>query len=160
MKEIIIIAAVAKNNVIGYKGVIPWKIKDDLRRFREMTLGHPVIMGRKTYESIPEKNRPLEGRVNFVVSRNLEKREEKNLIIVNSLYEAIRKAKLKDNVIYIAGGGEIYRQSMDLANRLEITKVNEEFLGDTFFPEIDENFWEIIKEENHGFYSFITYKRK
>ncbi|GIU68762.1 MAG: dihydrofolate reductase [Candidatus Pacearchaeota archaeon] len=160
MKEVIIIAAVANNNVIGHEGKIPWNIKEDLKRFRQLTLGYPVIMGRKTYESIPEKNRPLEGRINIVVSRTLERDFSGNPIIVNSLYEAVRKAKSISNVVYIAGGGEIYKQSMDLANKLEITRIYKDFFGDVFFPEIDERLWEIIKIERHNDYSFITYKRR
>lgn len=159
MKEIILIAAVAEGRVIGKDGTIPWHHQDeidygeDLSRFKDLTLGHVVVMGRRTYESL---GRPLPKRTNVVITRNRDYDVPK-ATVVRSLEEALRQ---EDDKIYVIGGQEIYEQAMPLATRLEITEIHANYGGDTFFPEIDEEEWEITKREDRGHYSFLTYVRK
>mgnify|MGYP002760349732 FL=1 len=137
MTEITMIAAVSENNVIGSDGGIPWDIPEDMKHFRELTTGKTVIMGRKTYESLPEDYTPLPGRQNIVLSRSDPDIEAE---VVESLEEAYRKS---ENQIFIIGGESVYSQAMKDADRLEITRVHREMDGDAFFPEIGEG-W--IKE--------------
>ena len=153
--EKIIIAALSNNTVIGNKGKIPWHISEDLKRFRRLTLGKLVIMGRKTYESI---GKPLDKRVNLVVTRNREF-SGKGIIICQSIEEALEKSEKYGKKIYISGGEEIYKQTIDLADRLELTRVNREVEGDSFFPQIDYNKWREIFRENHKDFSFVSYER-
>jgi dihydrofolate reductase len=153
-KEIIVIVAVAKNNVIGKDNRMPWHNKEDLERFKSLTLNHTVIMGRKTFLSLPIK--PLPRRENIVLSRNNFKFD--NVIVKESLDEAINHSKNK--MVFIIGGSSVYEESMKFANKLEITKIDKEYEGDTFFPEIDGSEWELIKEERKEYYSFQTYIRK
>jgi len=155
MSEIIIIAAVAKNNVIGKDGKIPWHIKEDFQHFKELTLKHPVIMGRKTFESLPIK--PLPGRINIVITRQPGLNYE-GVIVKNSIDEAIEYCKDSEK-IFIIGGQSVYEQGMKFADRLEITRLNKEYEGDTFFPKFDSNEWILKKKEEHNGYSFNTYVR-
>jgi dihydrofolate reductase len=146
--EITIVAAVAENGVIGHLGQMPWRLKGDLKHFRRITMGKPVIMGRKTFDSI---GKPLDGRDNIIVSRNLEP-EGGNVQVAYSLEEAVRLAELacsKAGVgeICVIGGGEIYREMMPLAARLCITRVHAEPAGDTHFPEISDADWKEIHRE-------------
>lgn len=143
--KIVIIAAVAQNGVIGRDGKIPWRIPSDMANFVESTKGHPVIMGRKTYESIPEKFRPLDrGRTNIVITRHPEKVtfSTEGIHLASSLREAIKIASCFDKGVFIAGGSEIYREALPLANTLLLTTVCAEVEGDTKFPEInEEDYW-------------------
>ena len=161
MSEVIVIVAVAKNNIIGNKGDIPWHIKEDFQHFKELTLGHPCIMGDKTYESLPEK--PLPGRENIVLTFDKNYHPD-GAVIKHSFEDALEycKDKLK---VYICGGATIYKLGMKVADKLEITRIHKDFKGDTLFPDINLEEWKIIKKEDrvdekHGEYSFITYKRK
>ena len=148
-RKLIIIAAVSENEVIGNKEKIPWDIPEDLARFRRYTLEHLVIMGRK----------PLEDRTNIVVTRN-ENFKPDGILTACSLEDAIKTAEEYDREIYIIGGGEIYKQSIDLATRLILTEVEGEYEGDAHFPEIDENKWTKGVINNYGEYSFVTYIKK
>jgi len=156
--KLIIIAAVSENNVIGRGGIIPWHIPEDLKRFRKLTLGYPVIMGRNTYESVPERFRPLPNRTNVVItSRSMDE----NAISVKSPVEAITSAmELKHDKAYIIGGEKVYNDFMLFADRLEITKIKGNYLGDKFFPRINPRIWERIHEESHGNFLFETYVRR
>ena len=138
---IIIIAAVATNKVIGRDNKMPWKITDDLADFKKITLGKTVIMGRKTYESIGKK---LKNRTIIVISRNKEFLD-KEIMVAHSKEEAINLTPKNKN-IYIAGGEKIYKMFLDIADEIRITKVHQEFEGDTFFPEISKNDWGLFKE--------------
>jgi len=163
MTEIIIIAGIAQNKVIGNKGQLPWHIGEDLKHFKEMTLGHPVIMGRKTFEEVIDKlGKTLPGRTNIVISRSLQDSEH-GAIIVRSVEEAIEEAKKYGETIYIIGGKNIYEQTLDLADKLEITEVYKDFEGDVLFPEVNEAQWkEIAREDKHSGdtkFSFVTYER-
>ena len=153
-KEIIIIVAVSKNNVIGKNNKIPWYIKEDLIRFKKLTSNHTVIMGRKTFLSLPKK--PLPYRENIVLSK--ENFEFDNVIVKDSLTEAI-KSSTKDK-IYIIGGAGVYEEGIRYANRLEITKIHKTYQGDTFFPPINMSEWKLIKEDKRKGYSFETYIRE
>ncbi|MBT4377050.1 dihydrofolate reductase [archaeon] len=156
-----LIAAFSKNNVIGIESRIPWKISDDIKHFKELTIGHPVIMGRKTYESIPEKFRPLPGRKNIVLSR--ENSFNENIYLAKNMEEALQFTN--GNLTYVMGGGEIYNLFLPLSNKMELTKVDKNFEGDSFFPKIDWNDWNLVnsieKQTKKGLkYSFLTYERK
>ncbi|MFH1874941.1 MAG: dihydrofolate reductase [Pseudomonadota bacterium] len=161
MPEIIIIVAVAKNNVIGNKGQIPWYIKDDFKHFKQKTLGHPCIMGDVTYESLPKK--PLPGRENIVLTFNKDYHPE-GASVFYSFEQALKHCQNQEKV-FIIGGASIYKQAMSFANTLEITKIGRDFEGDTYFPEIKAAEWELVGQvnqthEKYGPYSFLTYKRK
>ena len=159
--EINIIAAVSENNVIGMEGEIPWKISEDMKRFKRLTLGCPVIMGRKTYESIPLKFRPLPDRENIVLTSD-ESYSEDGIIIAHSLDHALMKALNFHPQIFIAGGGRVYADAMPLATRLELTLVEGQFKGDTFFPEYSEFsrvVAEIPGETDQYRYRFVTLER-
>ena len=154
--KIHLIAAVAENGVIGKDGGIPWDIPEDLQHFKERTMGHTVIMGRRTFESI---GRPLPGRQNIVVTSTV--RELTGCQIASSLKEAIELAEREQ--IFIIGGSMLYTEALPMADVLDLTFVHEKPEGDTFFPEINR---ELYKEtERKDFdgnppYSFVTYQRK
>jgi dihydrofolate reductase len=158
-----IIAAVAKNNALGKNNDLIWRLPADLKRFKKVTLGHHVIMGRKTFESL---GKPLPNRTTIIISRN-DNYHAEDCIIVNSLEEAIQAAKSDPNP-YILGGGEIYRQALEFADTLDLTLVHHSFEdADTFFPPIDFKKWketnreDFKADETHDFdYSFVTYKKK
>jgi len=156
-----IVVAIAQNNVIGNNNKLLWHIPEDLKYFKSLTMGAPIIMGRKTFESI---GRALPGRLNIIISRN-DAFEAQNCIVVNSLDTAIAKANTY-NEVFIIGGGEIYKQAIDIAHKLYITEVYEAFSGDTFFPYFDSVNWELInkseilKAANGMSFSFLTYQKK
>ena len=156
MSEIIIIAAVSKNNIIGKDGKIPWYIKEDFQHFKELTSGYPVIMGRKTWESLPVK--PLKDRVNIVLTRK-EDFKPKGAIVKHSLKDALDCCKKHDK-IFIIGGQSVYKEGLKFADRLELTKIDKDYDGDTYFPEVNWNELELVKEEKHGDYSFLSYVKK
>jgi dihydrofolate reductase len=153
-----IIVAMSKNRVIGNNNELIWKLSSDLKRFKELTTEHPVVMGRKTYESI---GRPLPNRRNIIITRNLEY-EVEGCEVVSSLEEALL---LTNNNCFIIGGGEIYKQSLEVADKIYLTLVHKEFEGDTTFPELGSD-WATIDtkdfeadEKNEYNYSFIEYDR-
>lgn len=150
-----LIAAVARNGVIGFRGQIPWRLPEDLRHFQALTMGHTVIMGRRTYESI---GNPLPGRQNLVVSAKLQPRE--GYQVVGSLQEGLALATGKE--IFVIGGARLYEEALPLAERLDLTLVDLEPLGDTYFPKIDWSHFEKIDEVQHEgipSYQFVTYGR-
>jgi|TARA_Y100000992_G_scaffold49919_1_gene29317 dihydrofolate reductase len=161
-KGITIIVAASENNVLGKNNNLIWRIPEDLIRFKKLTTGHSVIMGRKTFESMPKA---LPKRRNIIITRN-KKYFAENAEICYSIEEALSLVK-NDPQPFIIGGGQIYLQSMDLANLIELTRIHQDFDGDTFFPEIPSNKWELISEEKISAlnsedlsYSYLTYKRK
>ena len=143
-----IIVAVAENGVIGMDGGMPWRLSSDMKRFKAVTMGNPVIMGRKTFESFP---RALPGRHNIVITRNpaLVLDDAVVSISLDDALEAAQKWGAENNSreVFILGGGEIYRQSMDLTDRLYVTEVEANPDGDTEFPAIDPNIWQINRQE-------------
>ena len=144
-----IIVAVSDNGVIGKDNQLIWHLPADLKYFKETTKGHAVIMGRKNYESIPEKYRPLPGRTNIIVSRNPDYNAPA-CILVNSIEAAIDEAKkLNDNEAFIIGGGEIYRQSLPLADKLFLTRIHGDFEGDTYFDDPKHDDWALVSSRSH-----------
>ncbi|MDG2372586.1 MAG: dihydrofolate reductase [Flavobacteriaceae bacterium] len=161
-KGVTIIAAAAENNALGKDNKLIWHLSEDLKRFKKLTYGHAIIMGRKTFESMPMA---LPKRRNIIITRNkfyLAKGAE----VCNSIEEALSIVK-DDLQPFIIGGGEIYRQSMELVDRIELTRIHEEFNADTFFPNIPETKWKLISENRflnsstaNLSYSYLTYIRK
>ena len=163
--EIIIIAAMAEKRVIGKNNAIPWSIKEDTARFRELTLGRPCIMGRKTWESLPK--RPLPGRPNIVVSQTLAAEAAPGAEVFPSLEKAVRHCAQNcaqdcagREKIFICGGASIYREALVLANKIELTVVHKPYEGDVFFPEIDSDQWVKTGTTDFDGFSFISYSKK
>ena len=147
---IYLIAALAQNNCIGQNNQLPWHLPEDLKFFKRTTLGKPIIMGRKTFESI---GKPLPGRTNIVITRNSDWQHD-GVIVVNTLEAAIKEAAQaceSDGVddAVIIGGEQIYRLALTHVNRLFITRVKAEVAGDAFFPEFDEALWRIADKSEH-----------
>ena len=156
-----IIVAIAQNGTIGDKNALLWHIKEDMRFFRTTTSGHPVIMGRKTFESLGSK--PLPKRTNIVITR--AEREFEGALTAHSLQEAIRMAG-DDEEIFIMGGAQIYREALPVVDRMYITHVGRDYEGDTVFPEIDYSKWKLVDvvrhergEEYEYPFEFRTYDR-
>lgn len=146
--KISIIAAVAENNVIGKNNQLIWHLPIDMNYFREKTMGHCVIMGRKNYDSIPEKFRPLSGRTNIIITRQ-KKISAPNCIVVNSIEGALDAAKNKNETeCFIIGGAEIYKQTIGICNNLYYTKVHASFAGDAFFPEVNWSKWKLRSQKD------------
>ena len=141
------VVAMDKNRLIGADNRLPWRLPDDMKWFRQVTLGKPVIMGRKTYESIPPKFRPLPERVNVVVTRQLDYVAE-GAIVVHSIAEALTAVAPQPEII-IAGGSQLYEQLLPQADRLYLTLVDGEFGGDAYFPAFDWDDWQEISRERH-----------
>jgi len=162
MQEIILIAAVAGNGVIGKDNKMPWTIKGNLAHFKEMTMGHPCIMGRKTWESLPIK--PLPGRLNIIISKTVNDADIKDIssvsqrLHVNSFGSAVEKCKDYEK-IFIIGGESIYKQAMPIATKIDLTLIPGDYEGDTYFPEIDDN-WIKTETVKHDEFSIVTYTRK
>ena len=156
------IAACSENRVIGRDGKLPWHIPEDLKHFKKLTLGKPVIMGRKTFESIGGK--PLPKRLNIVVSRSRLLAD--GIVWAGTIADAIRMAKEEavksgQNEIMICGGGQIYADAMPFTDRIYLTLIHQNIVnGDAFFPELNENKWRETARENHEGYSFVTMERK
>ncbi|MGE5541306.1 MAG: dihydrofolate reductase [Bacillota bacterium] len=144
-----LIAALSKQTrAIGKNGDLLWHIPADLGRFKSLTIGHPVIMGRKTWESLPEKFRPLPGRTNIVVSRDTGY-SASGATVVNTLEEAFEMAKGTEGAdkIFVIGGGQLYEAALPYADQLDLTLINDPVEGDTFFPPYEEDFTRVISSE-------------
>lgn len=159
---ITMIAAAAENNALGKDNDLVWHLPDDFKRFKKLTSGHHIIMGRKTFESFPKL---LPDRTHVIITRKKDYSPE-NTIVVHSMKEALKVSKLDDEA-FIIGGGEIYKMGMEHADRIELTRVHGEFEADTHFPEIDKSEWEIVKDqfhdkdEKHDYsFTYLTYERK
>lgn len=142
-----IIVAVAENNAIGKDNDLIWYLSDDLKRFKRLTTGHTVLMGRKTFDSLP--NGALPNRTNVVITRDTSFNPD-NCIMLHSVKEAIEKYQSKDEEVFILGGGSIYEKMLPYAQKLYLTRVHESFDADVFFPEINMDNWEIVAEEHHS----------
>jgi dihydrofolate reductase len=157
--RITVIAAVAANGVIGRDNSLPWRLPEDLKRFKALTMGHPMIMGRKTWESLPGR---LPGRSHIVVTRNPGYRAA-GATVVDSLPAAIAAAGDADEV-FVIGGGELYAQALGIADQLQLTEIAADFAGDTRFPAYDRSLWRETARQQHraaaGFdFAFVTYGR-
>ncbi len=162
-KQISIIVAIAANNAIGKDNDLLWHISKDLQRFKSLTEGHTIVMGKKTYFSLPR--RPLPKRTNMVIT-DVDGEQIDNCLMAYSIDEAVDKMEV-DSENFIIGGGSIYRQFMTVADKLYITRVHKDFEGDVFFPEIDSKTWKLLSSEkitndaqNDFSYTFEIYKRK
>lgn len=161
MSRLSLIVARARNGAIGLEGKMPWHLPQDLAHFKRSTLGHPIIMGRKTWESI---GRPLPGRRNIVVTRNADYAAP-GAEVASSLADALAKVAELDEV-FVIGGGELYTLALPLAQRLVVTEIEAEFAGDAFFPEFSKSEWRETGREDHApsaeqalGYAFVTYER-
>jgi dihydrofolate reductase len=161
------IAAVATNSVIGKDNDLVWRLPDDMKYFMETTQNHFVIMGRKNYESIPHKYRPLPNRVNIIVTKQ-KGYKAPDCIITNTIEEALDYARDQaQEEVFVIGGGQIYKQSLPLAHKLYITEVKEYFKGDTYFPDFDHRQWDETSRKHHDKddkhkheFDFVIYNRK
>lgn len=158
--NISVIVAVAKNGVIGQNNTLPWHLPEDLKRFRALTTGHHIIMGRKTYESL---GRLLPGRTTVIVTRNQDYYVE-GALIAHSLEAAIAMCK-DDNEVFVIGGAELYQYTFTLANKLYITVIDLDVEGDAFFPQFSLDEWKEDSREPHTSaqglpFSYVTYLRK
>jgi len=158
-----LIAALASNRAIGKDNALLWHLPEDMRHFRETTRGKPVIMGRKTWESLPESFRPLPGRHNIVVSRDLAY-QASGATLAQSFEDALRQAADVEEV-FVIGGEQLYREALPLASRLYLTEIEQSFDGDAFFPDIPPQDWqEISRQPSRGTtgpqFSFAVYQRR
>ncbi|OGH91967.1 MAG: hypothetical protein A2534_01235 [Candidatus Magasanikbacteria bacterium RIFOXYD2_FULL_39_9] len=154
-----IIAAVAKNNCIGKDNKIPWNVPEDFQYFKKTTLGKTCLMGKKTYESIlGYLGKPLAGRQTVVITSDKNLNVPEGVRVFNSLDEAWEK--LKDEDVFICGGANIYKQTINRADTLYITWIDQEPSGDTFFPAINLDIWKEAWREDHGSFSFVKYTKK
>jgi len=163
-KEMIltIIAAIANNNALGKDNQLIWHLSADLKRFKKLTTGHHIIMGRKTFESI---GKPLSNRTTIIITRNKNYKQE-GCLVANSLEKAIKMVK-NDNTPFIIGGAQIYKEAIKIVDKLDITFVHHDFEADVFFPKIDLKIWKEISresfkedEKNKFDYSFVSFERK
>lgn len=161
--KISLIVAMSSNRVIGRDNKMPWHLSADLKRFRAITMNSPILMGRKTFESI---GKPLDGRTNLILSKN-KKYQPEGCLVFDSLQEALEKAKNIGDELFIIGGAMLYEMTLPVAQRLYLTDIQAEFDGDTFFPEFNLNDWNKIACEqiNHDekvpfSYRFLTLEKK
>ncbi|RKX95549.1 MAG: dihydrofolate reductase [Spirochaetes bacterium] len=154
-----IIASVSKNNVIGNNGKLPWHIPEDLKWFKEKTIGHFVLMGRKTFESI---GNPLSGRKTIIITKN-KNYTHSGIYVFNSINEAINFAdKNNETELFIAGGEEIYRQTIEIADRIYLTRIHRNYEGDSFFPEFDADKYRVVSRkivDTNPLIEFLLYTR-
>ena len=160
---IIMIAAVAENNALGKNNELVWHLPNDFKRFKELTSHHHIIMGRKTFESL---DGPLPNRKHIVVTRQKDYNPGNDIVVVHDIKEAVSKVNDDDNA-FIIGGGEIYRLGIKYATHIELTRVHANFEAEAFFPEIDQNDWELINSEFHDTdarhkytFTYLTYARQ
>ncbi|GAB3526692.1 dihydrofolate reductase [Pontibacter brevis] len=158
-----IVVAAAENNVIGKDNGLAWHLPADLRHFKQITMGLPILMGRKTYESI---GKPLPGRTSIIITTQKDYAAE-GCVVVHSLEEAIERAKALDDTICIIGGAEIYRQALPLTDTIYLTRIHHTFEGDAYLPELKEDDWKTVDQEHHEpdeknkySYSFLKLDRK
>ena len=161
-QNLTLIVAASENNAIGKNNKLIWHLRNDLQRFKSLTSGHCIIMGRKTYESFPK---PLPNRTHIVITNQQNYKVPHGVIVVHSIDDAM-DAALEDKHPYVIGGGEIYKQSLPFADKIELTRVHDDFEADTHFPELDLKAWREVQniyhpkdEENDHAFSFITYER-
>jgi len=159
--ELVIVAAIAENGVIGNGGEMPWHYPEDLRRFRETTMGHPVVMGRRTFESILDRlGEPLPGRTNVVLTTNPSLLPD-GVVAAESIGAAIdAAAETGAGTAYVVGGASVYEQFLPRADRLAITEIQAEYEGDTYFPTVDWSEWREIERHETDDLAFVEYERR
>ena len=160
---LIVIAAAAENNALGKDNDLVWHLPDDFKRFKSLTSNHYIIMGRKTFESFPK---PLPKRTHIIITNQENYIAPEGCIVANTLNDAIAAAP-KNEDVFIIGGGQIYKQSIAIADKIELTRVHTYVKADTFFPEIDEEIWKVVqsefhaKDEKHAHdFTFLTYVKR
>lgn len=154
---IAIIVAMTKNGVIGDKGRIPWHIREDLQRFKRLTIGHPIIMGRRTYESI---GKPLPGRTNIVLTSSPNLAVPPEVLRFGSLNAALDHCRQRnEDLVFVIGGSKVYEAALPLADKLFITEVRQDVPGDTKFPDYDRTTWAERAREDNAECSFVEYTR-
>lgn len=151
----VIVAAVGRNGVIGVDGRLPWRIPEDLARFKKLTMGHAIVMGRATFESI---GRPLPGRTNIILTRDPDW-SQSGVEVVRSMEHAVELAAAREQDVFICGGAEIYRVALEIADWMELTEVDAEPEGDTMFPSVDWSRWRELTRRPHPGFTFVTYER-
>jgi dihydrofolate reductase len=164
--KISLIAALAQNRTIGKNNDLPWHLPDDMKYFMQTTKGHHCIMGRKNYDSIPEKFRPLPNRTNIVLTHQKDFKAP-SCIVVNSIAKGLEIAKNNnESEVFIIGGAEVYKQSLAFADRLYLTEIKADIQGDTFFPPINQNEWKELSrtthpaDERHQYaFDFVVYEK-
>jgi dihydrofolate reductase len=170
MTEIIVIAAVARNGVIGRGKEIPWSIREDFLHFKEKTMGHPCIMGDLTYESLPPRSRPLPGRENIILTLDRDYHPE-GTTVLHTFEEALEYVRTQgEQKAFITGGASVYRLGLAVADTLELTRIHRDYDGDVTFPPVDPEVWEEVAREEHRAedrrsgetvsFSYITYRRR
>lgn len=153
------IVAMASNRCIGKDNTLPWRLPADLKRFKQLTMGHTLVMGRKTYESI---GRPLPGRTMVVLTRQKDYAPQ-GVQVAHSLEQALELAR--GDEVFIAGGADLYQQTLGHLRRLYLTRIERDYEGDTFFPDVDLSGWRLVEEEHHPAtateppFTFLTYER-
>ncbi|WP_210486192.1 dihydrofolate reductase [Rufibacter aurantiacus] len=161
---IALVVAIAENRVIGRDNQLIWHLPKDLQHFKKLTIGHPMVMGRKTFEAI---GKPLPGRTSIIVTRQADYQAPEGCIVTFSLKEALQQGLSKDEQVLVVGGGEIYAQALPLAEVVYLTLVHESFEGDVVFPELLADAWEVTEQEEHLAdekhaypFTFFTFRRK
>jgi len=142
--KIALIVAMASNRAIGLNNQLPWHLSADLKRFKKITLGSPILMGRKTYESI---GRPLPGRTNIIITRNTAYRQD-GCLVFNAVEAALTHCRQSAETLFVIGGSALYQAMLPLADTLYMTEIKKDFPGDTFFPEIDRSCWREVERED------------
>ncbi|WP_099362819.1 dihydrofolate reductase [Fredinandcohnia onubensis] len=157
-----LLVAMDRNQLIGKDNDLPWRLPADLAYFKRVTMGHPIIMGRKTFDSI---GRPLPGRENIIVTRDTSY-EAEGCKVIHSIEEIVSMNQQTDQELFVIGGAEIFKEILPHSDRLYITEINEEFKGDTYFPTFDKSKWKVISEEqgikdekNPYDYTFLVYEK-
>ena len=158
-----IIAAASENNALGKDNQLLWHLPEDFKRFKTLTSGHYIIMGRKTFESFPK---PLPNRTHLIITRQPDYQAPEGCIVVSSLEKAMELCPANEEA-FVIGGGEIYQQALDVVDKIDVTRVHTTLDADTFFPEIDTNIWKLVfeefhpKDEKHAFdFTFLTYVKR
>ncbi len=157
--KLTLVAAVAKNGVIGKADALPWYIPEDLKHFKQVTIGKTVLMGKNTFESVLNRlKKPLPERTNVVITRQADYKAPEGVIVYHSIEDALEGLKDTEEVM-VAGGGQIYSQLIDKADKLLLTEVHKEVDGDVLFPKVDKNIWKETSREDHSEFSFVEYER-
>jgi dihydrofolate reductase len=155
---ITIIVAMTKRRIVGKDGTLPWHISEDLKNFKTITAGNTVVMGRKTFDSIPDKYRPLPNRHNIIISRTLGKLDDVD--ICDTIPAALEKAKSYGKEVFIIGGATIYEQCLPHADRMIISHIKEDYEGDTKFPVWSDVTWQLESREDRGEFELAIYRRR
>ena len=157
------IAAASENNALGKDNQLLWHLPEDFKRFKTLTSGHYIVMGRKTFESFPK---PLPNRTHIIITRQNDYQAPDGCIVVSSLEKAMALCPANEEA-FVIGGGEIYQQAINIVDKIDVTRVHTTIDADTFFPEIDTNIWKLVfeefhpKDEKHAFdFTFLTYVRR